>query len=312
MRRPRWRLHLLLLLAVSLLPVLAVPAVYVTLDPFDEFGWRSPNRPVHAHTPLTAIRLTERLERAPHSLVFGTSRTQQISSELMGEPLLNLHTVYGNPRDIVRFLQSLPEAARNNIVRIYVLADLQTFERTYLEPDIDFRATPIERAVYRMRKFSAVDVVGLVREFGRMIRGAPYRLADDGALVPDQIARFAGAVPTLAASYAGLGFAHAPNLASIQRFAEAIGRPVLFFTPTLSRAFVEAAGCRFFDAYRRAVTQAVGDVRDLLYVPGISDNNALFVDESHLNRDGLRKLLPLLRADASGPAAPLPCEKADR
>lgn len=122
-------LHRLLIIWGTLL-IVAVFVINFAIDPYGEF--RLINTPYNALKLTTrntsAAHLIDSLGKGKHALVFGSSRTYLLSSELLGEPTLNLSSsVYRYPKDIWAFFSLLNEEQRNNISRVYILADDRFF-----------------------------------------------------------------------------------------------------------------------------------------------------------------------------------------
>lgn len=58
-------------------------------------------------------------------LVFGTSQTHMISSEMMKNNVLNFHNLYAEPGDILNFIKQLNSDQLNNIEKVIFLIDLR-------------------------------------------------------------------------------------------------------------------------------------------------------------------------------------------
>lgn len=66
----------------------------------------------------------EKLKTDNYVLVFGTSRTAPISSDMMKKKTLNFYNLYGEPGDILNFLSQLDKQQISNISSIIYLVDL--------------------------------------------------------------------------------------------------------------------------------------------------------------------------------------------
>lgn len=116
------------LLFVSTL--LIVFTVNILIDPWGEYrllehGYNRYKKEVRSSSlgPLLS-----KLSQKPHVLVFGTSRSAKINSQMLGDDVLNLSMeVYGKPENVYRFFHLLDGAQRSHIKKVYYLLDEHTF-----------------------------------------------------------------------------------------------------------------------------------------------------------------------------------------
>ena len=72
---------------------------------------------------FTAKIVYEKLKKEKATLIFGTSRSALVSSEMLNEKVFNLNGLYGNPFSVYSFLESLDEVQIKNINKVYYLVD---------------------------------------------------------------------------------------------------------------------------------------------------------------------------------------------
>ena len=94
--------------------------------------------------PNQTRNLIKKLNDEKYSIIFGSSRIQQVSSSIVKENLLNLNYIYARPDAIYDFLKKLDQNHWENIERIYVSLDLHslTTEKYFVNVEEIFIETP--------------------------------------------------------------------------------------------------------------------------------------------------------------------------
>lgn len=269
----------------------ALSWVFVTsVDPYAENG--HDDGLYLASSPATVDRYKERLQQAPYTLVFGTSRSHLFSDDLLGESVLNLHAVYGWPISVRTFLYSLTPDHTRHIRRIIYLLDFHTFGAM---PPTDRYAVygPAARALYKakgMRAYLEDSWAKLLAQRGpppaQRIHARGFKIQHppqvwDGLwretwdrrqqeISPDQLSA----------------------LADIKAFAKQHGVEITFITPTVSCVFSQQGLDRQKTIeQRQAFVRILGSYVELTTLPGLSDQTRYFADAVHLNYPGLQKAL---------------------
>lgn len=284
------------LAAALLLPAAFYLLVNVLADPYRETGWLqgSFNRYKPAQTHCSAFPLADDLRRAPSILVLGTSRTRYVSEKLTGMQTLNFHGLYANPLDVLPFLESLDATQRANIQKVYYLLDFHIFSsRQYRRnADLDYGSTGdrLSCALGTTSPYKLRDAYLCLRE---SFRGTPPRFR-------------LGATVEKAPPYDGRNAANPSyfrydreGIRAMERVAAWFSKHkinVVYFTPPIYRKGLE----KFLPyreeicALRRELLAFLPPVADLTRAREITDREALFFNDDHLNEEGTRRLLELL------------------
>ena len=65
----------------------------------------------------------KKLHHEKYSIIFGSSRIQQLSDSIVGDSILNLNYIYARPDSIYNFLKKLDKTHWKNIEKVYVFLD---------------------------------------------------------------------------------------------------------------------------------------------------------------------------------------------
>ena len=95
----------------------------------------------------------EKLNFNSYTLVFGTSRSHYIDSDILNEPTLNLHAVYGNPYAVFNFLSQLKGNQVQNIKSIIYMLDVHVNLKSSFTNKIDYK-----NKKFNFRSFVMTDI----------------------------------------------------------------------------------------------------------------------------------------------------------
>lgn len=118
----KWIISLSLIVASAYL-LLAI--LYIAVDP-EQFFNHSLTKYKFRYTNYYSKYQFEKLKSSRYSLVFGTSRSLKISTEAQVSPFLNFHNLYGEPAEVLNFLQQLDDKQIKNINTVYFLVSINT------------------------------------------------------------------------------------------------------------------------------------------------------------------------------------------
>ncbi len=94
--------------------------IYILVDPEQVFN-KSITQHKFRYTKYYSKHQYEKLKKDKYILIFGTSRSQKVSTNVLGINLLNFHNMGGEPSDIFNFLKQLNSQQIVNIKHIYCL-----------------------------------------------------------------------------------------------------------------------------------------------------------------------------------------------
>ena len=114
-----------LLFSFSLFLYSLLSLLYIVVDPEQVFK-KSITKYKFGYTKYYSKHQYQKLKENDYILVFGTSRSQNISSDSQHIDLLNFHNIYGEPGDILNFMQQLTPQQIKHVKHIYYLVSLTT------------------------------------------------------------------------------------------------------------------------------------------------------------------------------------------
>ena len=153
----------------------------ILIDPFGESQTKEQKLKIFASSVLTIDRYLKQLSEKKYTLIFGTSRSNLISSEQFGGPVLNLHVVYGNPYSVSGFLERLEGGHLKNVSEIYYLLDFFTFdgvERAHKK--IEYKSL-LDRFMYRFSNLGNYFWVAISTVKSNLISDYSYYITIDGS-----------------------------------------------------------------------------------------------------------------------------------
>lgn len=285
----RYTLFFVSVVSATLLLALAMMALISIIDPYAEA--KGANGIYFASSPATIPRYRDLLAEEPYVLVFGTSRSRLFSDRLVGDKVINLHALYGWPKAVLTFLQGLDDKRLRNVRRIIYLIDNHTFAATPAA-NVYYPTTALGRLAYRLRHLRGYTEQSFIRMYLLATGTYRYHIDPRGFTVEDRPETFNGVQN---GTNEGQDFdpAEIARLADIKAFGEKHGIAIDFLTPTLPRSRLKVMDLNIMFAQRRGFVQALGSYFDLTYLPGVSDDDTMFADSSHINSRGAQKLFSL-------------------
>lgn len=260
------------------------------------------NRYKFSHTAASSIFNYNKLKTTPSILVFGTSRSHRINSDLFeGTQLLNMHSIYGNPYAVKSFLYQLDEQQIKNIKEIYYLIDHMTFNGQSLYEPVSYsnffsralqiiKSTDIKKILraYETVQKNRFIVDKYINETGSFIFTKELPLFDPNIRThvdPQEIVmrRQKYTIDTYSA------------LKDIDQFAKLHHIKIIYFTPPLSTTFISRMDYKLYIGQREEFLKNIDGYYDLTYMEGYSDDHQYFSDFGHTNLPGAKKYLEILK-----------------
>lgn len=155
MNNKKWIKYWLYILLI--LPV--IYAINYIVNPSQVFDHNILSNYKLRYYPENSIQKYEMLRNGKYSLVFGTSRSHLISSKMINSPMLNLHSIYGNPFSVMTFLSQLSDKQISNVKEIFYLIDLHAFNDKKIKDKINFKDySHLKYTVKNLHKINIVDL----------------------------------------------------------------------------------------------------------------------------------------------------------
>ena len=226
-------------------------------------------------------------------LLFGTSRTNLVSSEILRTKTYNMHYIYSYPKDVGSFLEKLNNKQINNIDKIYFLIDYHTLEKKYnRENDINVyfeSQTNKEWTLNKLKNFNHRKIFDSFKFIYNGLTGEyDYYINDEGSVVSNKEVKWDGASPTKKEHFNEYKFENYFYLKKIDNFAKQNNIEVLFFTPIYPKEFFDKFEIRL-ETFLSKILSNINNLYFFMYEKDISNNREYFIDESHLNYVGIQK-----------------------
>ncbi len=294
MNKKKWVIKTLstLILIVSVL----VFTINILIDPYGEFRlieWDHNILKLKSEK-TTALQVATKLYTDKYALIFGSSRTMLLSSEIMEEPTLNFSTsIYNNPGDILAFLKILDKQQTKNITRIYVLIDVNGFHYTKSAPFLNSKnRLRIEkiRNIGPQKIKDAWECLYTNRYENKFINN---NYIDDFGTLHKQSSHFVNKDLIFSSGTITEFYTH--SLKEIASFCKRNKIKVTFFTVPWFKSFPEEQE-KILNNILLIAGNAAGEYIDLQKEIFFAGNKNLYSDPSHLNIRGLKRFVSSLRS----------------
>ena len=230
-------------------------------------------------------------------LLFGTSRTNLVSSEILRTNIYNMHFIYSHPKDVGLFLEKLNTKQIDNIDKIYFLIDYHTLEKKYLrENDINVyfeKQTNLQWALNKLKNLDHKKIFeSLNFIFNGLIGNYDYYVNEEGSVISNKEIKWDGGSPTKKEHFNEYKFENYFYLNRIENFAKQNNIEIIFFTPIYPAKFFDKFEIKL-DYFLRKILSNIDNLYFFMYEKSISNNQEYFIDESHLNYVGIQKWFDL-------------------
>jgi len=271
---------------------------YILIDPEIVFN-KSITEKKFGYTKYYSKYQFKKLLQDKYSLVFGTSRSQKVSSCYQGNNLLNFHNIYGEPREILNFLLQLNQKQLNNIKNIYILVSLKTM-RENGEEFINYKSNTFFDKLLFILPLSPMSVKYLIRDIKYNILKSSiyYWIDDDGSLYvndKNQSVIITAEAKKQKLSYNIDDYQNAiQTLLEIDKFCKKHSINIKYYTPTnADKFFPDTQMLR--DLWLKLFQGGIDNFYGLYYIDGVSnnvknDNYLNFTDSNHLNYNMMNKI----------------------
>ena len=135
------------------------------------------------YTPYYSKYQYEKLKYNKYTLLFGTSRSQKVSTRELNIPLLNFHNIYGEPDSVYNFLSQLDRNQIKNIKHIYYLISIDTMRDSGLK--INYKKNSfLDKIIYSLPLQSST-IKSILRDIKYNLFPSTifYNIDNDGSLL---------------------------------------------------------------------------------------------------------------------------------
>tara|TARA_B100000767_G_scaffold77782_1_gene74461 strand:+ start:14647 stop:15630 length:984 start_codon:yes stop_codon:yes gene_type:complete len=280
-----------LILYSFMLAYMSIYLVVILVDPYQLRQKDSADWAKYKYSRLYSRFQFEDLKHKDYSLIFGSSRSQKISSRLQSDDYLNFHNLYSEPGDVKNFITQLSVNQLQNIDVIYYELDIAAFRRELMKP-INYNNNVVTDIVSFSLPLTFEHILSVARElYYNVFDASQYQIDSDGSLFiyNDDAPTFIAENPTRRIFK---GNSYSPfainDIADINKFCIENAIDIIFYTPTYSDKAIREMN---WDVIRLALTDLVNQgvkFKNNYFIEGISDiqsNNMYthFSDASHLN-----------------------------
>jgi len=262
--------------------------VYIFVDPEQIFN-KSITRYKFAYTNYYSKHQYERLKHKRYSLIFGTSRSQSISSRELNRSILNFHNIYGEPSNIFNFLKQLSNQQIKNIDHIYYLVSLETMRDGY--NGLDYSKYGLWDRLIETFPLNSLNLKYLIRDIVYNIRqeSIRYYIYEDGS----QFVINTNQTTMLnQKNYQNRNSAIEKNnsiksIIAIDNFCKKHKIKITYYTPTYSDKYIINYDNIYF-LWKNLLDNGIDGFYCVYYIQDISDkivdnHYIYFSDSSHLN-----------------------------
>lgn len=277
-----------LFLIISIMTYICIYALYILVNP-DQIFNNSLTKYKFEYTRYYSKHQYEKLKDNKYTLIFGTSRSQRLSKDALGINLLNFHNIYGQPGDILNFLEQLDEKQRRNINHIYYMISLDTMHDEI--STIDYKSYGFFDQLKESFPLTNLSLKHLIKDilYNTKSQLIYYYIENDGSQFvykQDQYAILNNNIKQN--SNNDLYSNHSiQTVLSINKLCTKYNIPITYYTPTYTIKYTLNLN-HIRDMWKRLLEGGIDEFYALYYIDNISnsvvDNRFIyFTDSSHLN-----------------------------
>jgi len=266
--------------------------VNIFIDPYNEIGLvkYSMNKNIFQDSLLTYNTILKNLKNDHYTIVFGTSRSHLLSEEVLNDKVLNLHSLYGNPKNIFNVLNKLSKVEISNINKVYYLLDFHVFNTdTYRKFDT---SNFLPQIYYLIRNTNSIKIVDSLKLLVLNMTGKYNSYIDresGSAVMKDSIEmEFINLEYKPYLEYNKEVYSY---LSKIDNFFKKHNIEVVYFTPPLYSGVLKNFDLDILKKQKELYLDHIDGFYDFTYVESISDDESMFKDVTHLNIEGMKLIV---------------------
>lgn len=291
--------------SLLLLSIFIIVFVNLIIDPYKEFDlFRfTLNQKQYFQSDLSAVRLSDLLQSDKYSIVFGTSRSKRLDSEMLGENIINFYPVYGKPRDIYNFLLLLNQTQVENIDKIYILLDYQVYKKvTFFNINsLNYGNRLIESL--KNLNYSKIERVALSIFYNQT--NYDYYFINNGSyfykeriinkiLFEKDIDRQTKEKIKKEQKFL---IEEVKWLSKIEEYAKRHNKKTIYFTSSFYDLWSKKMDFETMRNLRKEFLKHIDGFYEFQYIPQITNDYTKFDNPTHLAMDGMKKVAEVLREE---------------
>lgn len=253
---------------------------FITID--NTFPYKS--------NPNQTRNLLKKLHHEKYSIIFGSSRIQQLSDSIVGDSILNLNYIYARPDSIYNFLKKLDKTHWKNIEKVYVFLDFHALSSKKYLVDVDevFSKNLKFDFFFQILKFSNLSQVknSILYLMEIVFDNQKVKYDEFGVRITEK--RIWSGINPVRLNNNSYTYELGKFVGYIEKLCNDMKKEVVFLTPIVSKKYYEQHK-DILNNFTSVILQNINEFYFFYYVKEISDNRQNFRDESHLNVDGMRK-----------------------
>ncbi len=295
MTQRNWTIRTLSTLAILVIGLIV--AVNFVIDPYGEFRLIEGdyNKFKLKAEKTTALQVASKLYDGKYALVFGSSRTMLLSSDMMKEPILNFSTsIYNNPGDILALLKMLDEKQLSNITHIYSLVDINGFHYTKTAEEMTNKVTLLLETIRNLGPNKFEDAWDCIAVNTKQYNSTDYpKNIDSYGSLHKKDTPYNAKEPFFSSHFVTPYFLKSLN--ELSSFCSTKKIKTTFFTTPWQQPFSSEPQAKISTILNQA-SQACGILLNFQLHPDFTGNTSLFSDPSHLNTLGLKSFIKKLKS----------------
>ncbi len=238
----------------------------------------------------------EYLKNNRATLIFGTSQTQLISSDMYGNDVLNMQNLYGETGDIINFLEQLSEKQLKNINNIIYLIDLRAGgageDSDLINYKEVFSTPPVLNSKSVSRIFKDINKNIKYKSKKYLLEDGSMWFSINNKFMQKPIRALNHEIPM------NYNDKLVRSLAYINKFTQKNSINIIFITPVLPGVHIKSMNFDKLSLFFSSLLKSgIDEIRLFYYIKKYSDlqndkNQSLaFVDSKHLNQFFVNKWL---------------------
>lgn len=258
--------------------------LYYLVNPEQTFS-KSITKKKFFYTKEYSKKQFEKLKNDNYTLIFGTSQIHRISTTMMNENILNFHNLYGEPGDILNFLQQLDSNQIKHINKIIYCIDLSASPGRKEGELIDYYEKNIYYPILTIEKLSRV-----FEDLFYNSRPPSGYLNEDGS-IENLNPKEHHTIPSYPYE---IVYPYDKNLIDgilqINQFALQHHKQIIFCTPVVSETYFQKINFSKLSPFFTLLLEGgIENIKLFYYIPGMTDlkndkNEYLaFMNPQHLN-----------------------------
>jgi hypothetical protein len=251
------------------------------------------------YTQYYSKKQFDQLQSGPHSLIFGSSQMQKLSSRKLKKNILNVYNLHGSPSLILNFLSQLDEGRVNNVEHIYFNISVFSLLWKDEKSKINYKSNSYFDKLRYILPLSNAGMFATFRDLVNNIfdNNIYYYIDDDGSLLvnaKDKGNIFSNMEVEKGSIEAIEKSSVIEAILKLNEFCLTNNIPITYFTPTLSEKYAIDVETRNY-LWTRLLDGGINGFYQLYYIEGVSNNQVNnfyynFRDSVHLNYNSMNNV----------------------